>query len=500
MAGWPLLAQTATPRTLVHLRLAASDSNGQPVGDLSAADFQVWDQGKLESVVAFQRHVMKVAGPLRPHEFSNRLGGLMPQHTAILFDLLNQSRSERVENWHNLSKSIAQLAAGDAVSVYLLNLEGELVTVHGEEPKTEWQAVALALDQMVKAAGPTKPVHLGAEEVVKKTYHQMEVLAKTLSALPGWRDIVWIADNVPSVYNPNVPCRGDWVDCALYVPHLAVTLAQTGVAVSPLSYSGDVRSAVDPELEHVRPKVQGAADAAGQGIATSMSLSQPAGVQPGAVVPHMPEGHPELDLAKMALLSGGRAFFQKDVRSVLKDVRAGGASVYELDYDPGAANWDKKFHHVRVGCERKGVKLDFRERYFALADARLPTDRVRAALLEALQSGHDAVEIGITSQVGPLPEGTAGVHLDLTIDASNLLLVEQGGKYAGAIDLLISDRGAAGVIGEPKVASFDLSFTAAQYEAVLKEGIRIEQDHLLNDATQTVRVVVVDQNRMLRGL
>jgi VWFA-related protein len=495
-----VVAQSTTPPPLLHLRAIVRDPAGQPITDLSSADFKIWDQGKSQTIFAFRRQATKVAAPLSPHEYTNRPGGVMPHHIAILVDLLNQNRGDRVETWHTLSKSLSQLELGDSVYVYLVNLEGELVPVHTAETNaaadnTQWQDVAHALDHMMNAERPARPIHIGREDQVKKTYHQIEVLAKTLSALPGRRDIVWITDGIPSVYNPNLPCSGDWVDCALYVPHLAVTLTQANVTVNPLSYSGDLSTAVDPEMEHKRPQVY-AVDLGGLGtVAMSQSPDiQSSSPKAATSMPHSEEPHPGFDLAQMALLTGGRTFFKTDIRSVLKEVAANDSSFYEIDYDPSAANWDNKFHRIRITCERKGVKLQVRERYFALPDARQPAERMKAALVDVLHSPHDAADIGIRSKIAPLEGGKAGVHMDISINPSDILLRDQGSKFSGAIYFLISDRGPSGPLGEPTMASFNLDLTPAQYDAILREGIRIAQDHPTNDAAQAVRIIVLDQS------
>ncbi len=87
---------------------------------------------------------------------------------------------------------------------------GELVPVHAAETNaaadtSQRKDISQALDQMMNAALPARPVHMGREDQVKKTFHQIEVLARTLSALAGRRDIVWVTGGIPSVYNPNLP-------------------------------------------------------------------------------------------------------------------------------------------------------------------------------------------------------------------------------------------------------------------------------------------------------
>lgn len=321
------------------------------------------------------------------------------------------------------------------------------------------------------------------------------MLAKTLAALPGRRDIVWITDSIPRIANPEPPCSSDAVDCALYLPHLAVTLAQANVTVNTLSYNGDRGNTVDSEMEHARPRVY-AVDLGGLG---TVEMSQSPDVQSSATaaagrVRRIEETQSGLDLAQMALLTGGQTFLKIDIRSVLKELAIDDSSAYEIVYDPSAANWDNKFHHIRITCERKGVKLRVRNRYFALQDARPPVERIRAALMDSFQSPHDATDIGIASKVSQPEGGTVGVHMDINITPSDILLREQGGKFSGAIYFLISDRGPTGPLGEPKVMSFNLDFTPAQHETIMSEGIRITQDHPTNDAAQTVRIIVLDQN------
>jgi hypothetical protein len=103
---------------------------------------------------------------------------------------------------------------------------------------------------------------------------------------------------MPNVWNVKTPCNGDWVDCALYVPHLAVTLAAANVAVDPFSYT----SSPSPDITR--------------------------------------------DLEQMALLTGGWPYFGDEIRSVLKEVAKDAAYSYSIFYNPPAENWDGKWHKV----------------------------------------------------------------------------------------------------------------------------------------------------------
>jgi VWFA-related protein len=451
LAASGLLAQApAPPPPLIRLYPTALDASGQPVTDLTAADFKIVDQGKPETIFAFRKPAVQPAALLAPLEFTNRPGGAMPHATVILFDMINENQADRLDNWKELDKSLPQLESGENLYFYVLNLEGVLTPIHGFGPKSPddktWpKDVAGTLDKVMKAASHARPVQSGMEDEVKKTYKALEDLGTQLAGYSGRRDIVWITDGVQNVYNTKHPCNGDWVECALYVPHLGVTLENQGVAVNPLSYSRDL----NPDTNR--------------------------------------------DLEQMALLTGGHPYFREDMPAVLKQISRNAVNSYSIAYDPSVENWDSKWHQIRITCERAGVKLQVRQRYYALADSRPGADRMKAVLIAAFQSPSDEAGIGLRTKIAPAEAGK-GVHLDIRINPADILLREQGGKFTGAVYLLVSNRSASGPLGEPSLTSYPLELTAAQHDIVLKEGIPLSQDHPTTDAVQQVRVAVLDES------
>lgn len=475
----------------MHLYAVALDANGQPVNDLTADDFKITDSGKPETIAIFRKPLTGPAAPLAPLERTNRPGGTAPHTAVILFDLMNQNAADRVEVWHTLAKSLPQLESGDSLYFYLLNLEGELVPIHPMGPASaddsSWpRDVAPVLDKAMKAASHGRPVHLGQEDQAKKTFHQLEVLATQLAVFPGRRDIIWITSGMQNAYNSKLPCSGDWVDCALYVPHLAVTLAQANVAVDPLSYSRDLSTAVGPMMTMDTKSNPGKDQLTSvQDRNGDTGMNNPQGAQ---------GSDPALDLTQMARLTGGHAYFRQDIRATLNQLATNAAHTYEVAYAPSADNFDNKFHVIHVTCERPGVKLQLRERYYALPDSRPVADRMKAVLVAAFQSPGDFSEIGLRTKFAPIGGGNKGVHLDISINASDILLRQEGGKYTGALYMLISDRGASGPLGDPSVSNLAPELTPAQHDMVMKEGLPLSQDHPTSDAVQQVRVIILDQN------
>jgi VWFA-related protein len=450
LAACRLWAQAAAPPPLVHLYPAALDSSGQPATGLTAEDFKIADNGKAQTILFFRRPSAKAPAALGPHEYTNRPAGVTPHSTAILFDLLNEVQSNRLDTWHRLAKSVPQLAAGEQVYFYVLNLDGDLLPVLPITPQAgERGPFDKELDKVMEKASLARPAGLDGEDRAKRTYHQIEVLSNQLATLPGRRDIVWITNAMPSITN-SIHCAGDRVECGLYVAHLAVTLERDGAAVNP-----DYDSAAPlPTVSY--------------------------------------------DLEQMALLTGGRAYFLQDIREIVKQIARNAANQYEIVYAPSAANWDNKFHKIRIACARKGVKLQVRERYYALPDSRSAADRQKEALIAASERVSDTADIGLGVKVTPTAKG---VHLEIQVDTADLLLREQGGKFAGALTLVLSDREAADSdsaglqlrpIGAPAVQSFALEMTKERHDNMAPEEIQL--DHAIGETVYRVRLMVMDAN------
>lgn len=449
-----LAASVLCAQGLIRLNVAAVDASGAPVDDLKIADFQVTDQGKAQKILFFHPNQI-AAQPAPAHEFSNRTGAA-PHSTAILFDLLNENQTERLDVWHKIGKSLQQLESGDSVYLYLLTLEGTLTPIHAiggkdGDDKTWTHDIEKVLDKAMKAASHARPVQMNDQEmVVKKTYVALETLGNQLAALPGRRDIVWITSGTPNVWNTKNPCGGDWIDCALYVPHLSVTLASANVAVDPLTYSSS------------------------------------------------PSADLNRDLEMMAGLTGGWPYFADDIRAVLTQVARDAAHNISIYYDPSAENWDSKFHKVRVTAERKGIKIHVRQRYYALPDKRPDQEKQVPVLRAAFQSPVDDPSIGLRASVTPGADGKA-VKLQIRIDPSDLLLREDGDNFSGGVTFLIADMGAAGPVGDPMLNGLPIHLTREQRAAAMKDGFPITQDHAVNDTIQKLRVIVLDQGSSVAG-
>jgi VWFA-related protein len=409
------------PARLVRLDVVALDAAGQAVSGLTADDFQIADQNKPQKIAIF-RPSGALAKP-GAHEYSNRTAP-SAHATAILFDFLEQSRAERLDAAKKLAASIKKLDASEPLSLYLLTPEGTLVPM-GAQGDGKWRAdIDKLLGDAVKKYNHERPAGMGTEDVVKKTYVALESIGKDLAPLPGRREIVWITSSAPYVMNPQIQCTADWWDCALYVPHLSVTLGSLGVTVDPYTYVS-------------------------LGVDASRTMEEMAG------------------------LTGGHAYLNQDLSDVVKGIGAQSPGVYSIGYVPPAESWDNKFHRLRISSEKKGLKLQARQHYYAVADQHPLAQRQQGMMVAAYQSGTDVSDIGLRAVVSP---GSAPnrIKIEVRIDPADIV--------AKRVTLLYSARDANRPQGEPTLGDEDV-----------KPGEAIVKEYPIDAATQKIRLIVGDK-------
>jgi hypothetical protein len=101
--------------------------------------------------------------------------------------------------------------------------------------------------------------------------------------------------------------------------------------------------------------------------------------------------------------------------------------------------------------------------------------------------------------VTPAPKG---VHLEIRMDAGDLLLREQNGKFPASVNVVFSDRGEtdapdstglqARPLGEPVVTGYAVNLTRDERDKAMRERIQFSQDHAVGDGVRRVRLLVMD--------
>jgi VWFA-related protein len=443
----------AAPRT-VTLHLVATDAQGHPVTDLTAAELQISDQGKSVPVTSFRRDAPGTQPAAQ--ELSNRSGPSLSHVQVILFDAMNVSLSSRKPAMDQIVRALETRESSDAIYFYLINAEGELSPVRAlpetaPDPRpaaAPWTRGIRA--QLEQAVGPVAAVRPAiARDVmlrIQRTYGALETLAARLAMLPGRKNILWVTFGVPC----SVPAtNGQAWDCRPILGKLAEKLEQANVAVDPV------------------PLQSAAAD-----IESNVTLQE------------------------FADLTGGKLYTGGDIERAIPDATAQSQAEYRVQYAPAANNWDGKPHKIRVGSSRKGINLQARQSYTA--------DKLPAAINEKdrnqalFQSPFDAADIGLTVTVTPGAQPHT-VHLRIGMETRDLLVTQRGDHFTAQLASYVAAYLPDNRLQEYPVLPINLNLTAEQYGKVSRDGIHLGQDVTVSENVHKLRLLVVDRAANLAG-
>jgi VWFA-related protein len=348
---------------MVDLNVVALDSHGAPVTDLTRDDFRITDAGKPQTIDFF-RHRDSAAKPvprLAPGEYSNRSAENVPRATLILFDMLNQKFGTRGTTTNNLIHDLQSVESGDYVYLYILTVNGRLFPVHGlpgaegevsppgGEPWTRHikEMMDRALKDVLQVRDPG--VVQDIEWRAQMTFRALDALGADLSRIPGRKSIVWLSDGVPIELGPRRSETGDWVDFTPLLHQMTEIMDRSNVSI----YA--VRTIMIGSADNINAPDSSDSIAGTRGMARGSAAS-----------PTMYDGTQSLaTLDTFANLTGGRPDAGKDIGAAVRQAVSDVRTSYQIGYYPPAANWDDKFHKLRITCTRKGVRIQAKTGYYA---------------------------------------------------------------------------------------------------------------------------------------
>jgi VWFA-related protein len=453
----------------VTLNVVAVDGKGNPITDLKDSDFRVTDSGKRQELDAISHRDARLqqAVTLGPNEFSNRAGGGVGPATVILFDLLNEHLDARGPAWNQLLHTLEPLESSAGLYLYLLTVDGRMYPVHGlpdNEKETgppdaaPWtRQIKPLLDSAMHVVFRVRPVDIDqfVDVRINLTYQNLRWLSARLAGIPGRKNIVWITHGIPILLSPAVT-GADWFDYTPYLRQLSEELDRANVSIYPVQQ-------IPPGMA-----MAGTQEAEHSGLNSEETLQD------------------------FARYTGGPANGSNDIRVAIRQAMNDVRTSYQISYYPVPQNWDGKFHKVRVTCARKGVRIQTEEGYYAWPEERLDERGQQQALEQAVTAPFDATEIGLRATVTRDQANAHVAHLAVRVDPADVKLERRGDRYAGQLKIKMSAVPAvAGASGTPILVA-GLQYTPAQYEEILKNGIRFSNDVNLVDGLERLRVVVLD--------
>jgi VWFA-related protein len=327
-----------TTTRLVVVDVVATDEKGSPIKDLKAEDFVVKENNEQQKVADFSFHqpgnVATASHQLAPNVFSNSpLYSGNSSLNVILLDAINTDFSNHAYAQDMLVKYLGTNPKIQPTAVYALENNLRLLHDFSTDPAalrdaiTHYKGIGVAhLPTVEAAASPftQRGTFRNVPQGRGAAFSGMIFLAQTLSGYSGRKNLIWISEGFPLSLYPDSVMSDEIMQVEDYSPmveKIADELMGAQVALYPISAAGVSKD--DQFSAH-----------------TAMS--------------------------SMAQRTGGKTFFNRNdidtgVRTSLDD----GSTYYTLEYYPANKMWNNKFRHIKLSVSRPGVKLQYRDGYYA---------------------------------------------------------------------------------------------------------------------------------------
>jgi VWFA-related protein len=429
----PQSAAAAPPSTvkvqtrLITVDIVATDSHGNLVRDLTASDFQVFDERSGQQKIAHLEFIdtslapaaaLPGSLPTGPHIYSNlEAARFKVPPTVILLDALNTSIFRQVQVRRDMILFLKSLPADTPVAVFLLGHELHVIQNFTTDPKLLRAAVdqarrpddliaqnpqddANSASMQMENNLPDTPTNVlqSIEDFEKESYMEqmdqrvdetadaMRAIAKYLSGYQGRKNLVWFSESFPIWIQPTSDFGGD-------------------AFMGSTTYTAKVREAADA-LTDARVAVYPVDARALEGLtaysASNDNISTPA--QPGGDIAGAQHRADDLRLDSEATMesiadeTGGKTCKNtNDLAGCVQAALDESSSYYELSYYPENLKWDGHFQKITIKTPRHGVKLSYRRGFFAADNAqRANSAQPNQLLQDACMDPLPSTGIGLT--------------------------------------------------------------------------------------------------------
>jgi VWFA-related protein len=538
---------------LVQISVIASNKKGEPVEDLTPGDFAVLDNGQPAKIQVFEKQTDELPAnsppALPPDIYTNqvrRTSSAPANVTMLLLDGLNTEVTDQASARQQTIKFLQQIQRGDRLAIYTLGRElrvlqnftsdsSKLVEALGKysgqttadlegSTPTDIQIGDANMDALLQEAFQ-REANIYIQERVQITVNALIDIANYASALPGRKNLLWIAGSFPfSVGYENLQTlvslinspqsetniSGEQLMFAEEIEKAARALTDANIAVYPVDARGLLGLNMNTTKGSNKTPGYGAMNTAPEsGMGGGGGGHHGGGAAfPGARVPRMPRqnsqnpANPMFDpdnttfetLNALAEGTGGKAFYNtNDISGSLKRAMGDSRVTYEIGYYPSGVKWDGSFHNVTVKVQKPDVEVRARKGYFAIPEpapnAEALHDLIAGALVSPLDS--TALDLGVRITATARDKQTA-VTAMIIFNPRSIQFDFKDGHFDGAANLVLAQLDGNNQVLDAAQRSFPLSFAAGEYEQFLKRPVQLTQEVDILPNAARLRVLVCD--------
>jgi VWFA-related protein len=348
----------------VLLDIVVTDKAGKPVTGLTAADFDVTEEGDRQRLTHLEEHQpmttaelapLRAAPALPPNTFTNFTPVVNSNaSTVILIDALDAGVQTQMELRQQLIDCLKHLQPGTPVALFEVDTEMRLIQGFTSDPQVLYEAANSKRDMpsLRRPIRGTPDEYRRARIDILRSGFQM--MGRYLAGFPGRKSLIWLTGAIPATYLADPlgtsfgkSFKDDFTVLEDNPDDLVDALTLSRVAVYPI----DARGLQTP------PQFQ----AANNGHASPGANMRFEGRQ---AFQHM-------DLDTIADATGGRAYYNTNgLKQVITGIINNGSNYYTLAYVTTNQTWNGQFRHIKVKIDRPGVRVQYRQGYYAVDRAK----------------------------------------------------------------------------------------------------------------------------------
>jgi VWFA-related protein len=364
---------------VVLVDVVVSNHKGEAIANLRQEDFYIEEDGKPQSLSAFDEHSRPNSAPLSlpalpPNVYTNRRA-VKPSDSVnvLLIDMLNTYPWSQKDVSNQAVKYLKTVPPGTRFAIFTLNTQ-QLRLVRGFT--TDFSGLSVAVDDKKSGAIPesswlnqtpsrrgaeleglaamirmqTSPAavdavsqYLGQEAAFRTsarsdlTLEAFQHLARYLSGVPARKNVIWLADSFPVTFLPEDKVRTPRHQERVQQTSDMLTAAQ--VAIYPVSahgIEGDPTFETTDMLGNTRER-----------MLYNQSTSQ-------------------IAMETLAQETGGRAFYNTNgLDTAMAKAIDEGSHYYTLAYAPTNTKTNGKYRRIEVKLSNRDYKLSYRRGYYA---------------------------------------------------------------------------------------------------------------------------------------
>jgi VWFA-related protein len=314
---------------------------------------------------------------------------------------------------------------------------------------------------------------------IRETLGALESIARMAAGIPGRKTLVWVSGGIPlslQLAERSFLSGQQWFRSEL--EYVSTLLNDAQVAIYPVDARGLVSDAL--------------ADAtAGNGFGPSFR----SGMQSAPLL----DTHDTMQ--EIASETGGVAYFNRnDIDHAVALAIADSSTYYNISYYSSNKKWDGNFRKIEIKCSRPGVRLRYRQGYFALDPKKeRPRNAKETARAVDVALGGPMINTQITFYASAQPLRavqaalpTEQVNVHFIVDMKNISFdsTANGTEHCTLDFYVVAFSGGKYVTQTAK--GTECNFSSATYSSILSNGLAYDVPIELPEASYRLRLLVRD--------